>query len=430
VKEVTVDQTVLPIPVDRNSPIPLYFQVAQHLERMIESGELAAGTRLENEIDLADRLSLSRPTMRRAIGYLVDRGLLVRKRGVGTQVVHAKVRRQVELTSLYDDLAKTGRKPGTRVLSFGIEPVPDPVARELNLAEGTAVYAFERLRYAEDEPLALMQNYVPASLLKLSAEDLEVQGLYTLLRASGINPRIARQSIGARVSTAAQARALGETRGAPLLTMVREAYDDQDRAVEYGSHIYRASRYSFDLTLTSWLDPGGFGGVDQVLRRQPEAFERAEFGVLVFDVDGHAGVDRRQRQQEPGPELLVVTAADGDELPGGVRGPAVQRVAAADGQRVRVGRHPLEAVVEDAVDAAVLLVDAGVLGGRVIDQITQVPDRRDGVDALPEQVAGIQFGPDVGGVDLGGQPLHRGRVEDEVVRMHLDAHLDVRVARP
>ena len=121
-KEVTVDQSALPIPVDRNSPVPLYFQVAQQLERMIESGDLAAGTRLENEIDLADRLSLSRPTMRRAIGYLVDRGLLVRKRGVGTQVVPAQVRRQLELTSLYDDLARTRRDPRTRVLSFATEP--------------------------------------------------------------------------------------------------------------------------------------------------------------------------------------------------------------------------------------------------------------------------------------------------------------------
>ena len=100
-----------PIQVDRNSPVPLYFQVAQHLEQLIESGELAPGTRLENEIDLADRLRLSRPTMRRAIEYLVGRGLLVRKRGVGTQVVHAKVQRKVELTSLYDDLANTRRDP-------------------------------------------------------------------------------------------------------------------------------------------------------------------------------------------------------------------------------------------------------------------------------------------------------------------------------
>src|SRR5215470_12347163 len=62
-REVAVDRTALPIQVDRNSPVPLYFQVAQHLEHLIESGDLATGTRLENEIDLADQLRLSRPTM-------------------------------------------------------------------------------------------------------------------------------------------------------------------------------------------------------------------------------------------------------------------------------------------------------------------------------------------------------------------------------
>jgi DNA-binding GntR family transcriptional regulator len=247
-----MDRVAPPIQVDRNSPVPLYFQVAQHLEHLIESGELAPGTRLENEIDLADRLRLSRPTMRRAIEYLVDRGLLVRKRGVGTQVVHAKVQRQVELTSLYDDLAKARRDPHTEVLSFATETAPDALALELGLPEGTKVYVFERLRYAGAEPLAIMRNHVPADLLRLVPEDLEEQGLYNLLRANGLNLRIAKQSIGARAATAAEARALGETKGAPLLTMVRSAYDDQGRAVEHGDHIYRASRYSFDLTLTGW----------------------------------------------------------------------------------------------------------------------------------------------------------------------------------
>ena len=242
----------LSIQVDRSSPVPLYFQVAQRLERMIESGELPTGSRLENEIDLADRLGLSRPTMRRAIAYLVDRGLLVRKRGVGTQVAHAKVRRPVGLTSLYDDLAKTGRKPRTEVLSFAVEPASDALALELGTAEGTDVYVFDRLRYAEGEPLALMRNHVPAGLLSLAAADLEAHGLYELLRAAGISLKIAKQSIGARAATAGEARALAENKGAPLLTMTRSAYDDQGRAVEYASHIYRASRYSFDLTLTGW----------------------------------------------------------------------------------------------------------------------------------------------------------------------------------
>jgi DNA-binding GntR family transcriptional regulator len=226
--------------------------VAQHLEHMIESGELPMGTRLENEIDLADQLGLSRQTMRRAIEYLVGRGLLLRKRGIGTQVVQAKVTREVELTSLYDDLAKTGRNPSTTVVSFGTEPAPDALAAELGLAEGTPVYVFERLRFAGAEPLALMRNHVPEHLMRLSAADLEAQGLYNLFRANGIIMRIAKQSIGARTATAAEARALGERKGAPLLTMERSAYDEQGRAVEHGRHVYRASRYSFDLTLTGW----------------------------------------------------------------------------------------------------------------------------------------------------------------------------------
>ena len=247
-----MNRAATPIRVDRTSPVPLYFQAAQHLEQMIESGELPMGTRLDNEADLAGQLGLSKPTMRRAIEYLVGRGLLVRRRGIGTQVVHAKVTREIELTSLYDDLAKTGRNPTTTVVSFGTEPASGSVAAKLGIVAGAPVYVFERLRYADAEPLALMRNHVPEQLMRLSAADLETRGLYNLFRANGISMRIAKQAIGARAATAVEGRALGEREGAPLLVMERSAYDEQGRAVELGHHVYRASRYSFDLTLTGW----------------------------------------------------------------------------------------------------------------------------------------------------------------------------------
>ena len=240
------------ITIDRTSPIPLYFQLAQHFEAAIRSGALKVGSRLDNEVQLAERLGLSRPTVRAAFQYLSNKGLVVRKRGAGTLVANERIDRDVELTSLYDDLAKTGRDPSTTVVSFSAEPAPDALAAELGLAAGTPVYVFERLRFADAEPLALMRNHVPEHLMRLSAADLEAQGLYNLFRANGIIMRIAKQSIGARTATAAEARALGERKGAPLLTMERSAYDEQGRAVEHGRHVYRASRYSFDLTLTGW----------------------------------------------------------------------------------------------------------------------------------------------------------------------------------
>ncbi|MFC0528404.1 GntR family transcriptional regulator [Phytohabitans kaempferiae] len=239
------------IRIDRSSPVPLYFQVARQLEELIASGELAAGTRLETEVALADQLGLSRPTMRQAIQYLVDKGLLVRKRGVGTQVVHARVRRTVELTSLYEDLDRTRQEPRTDVLSLGVVAAPGEVAAAFALPTGAEVLAIERLRYARGEPLALMRNHVPAGLLRVTADDLRGHGLYQLMRAAGVNLRLADQAIGARRATSAEARLLGEPRGAPLLTMARTAYDDAGRAVEYGQHAYRASHYSFELTLVA-----------------------------------------------------------------------------------------------------------------------------------------------------------------------------------
>ncbi|WP_069174215.1 GntR family transcriptional regulator [Streptomyces griseus] len=239
------------ISIDRSSPVPLYFQVAQQLQQLIESGRLAPGTRLENEIALADKFGLSRPTMRQAMQHLVDKGLLARKRGVGTQVVTDKVRRQIELTSLFEDLKREGRRPRTEVLSLETVPAAGGIAVALALEPGTPTVALRRLRYADDEPIAVMENHVPASLLSPTEDDLTRHGLYELLERAGVSLRTARQTIGARRATAPEARLLGEGRSSTLLTMQRTVHGDAGCPVEFGSHLYRASRYSFEMTLTA-----------------------------------------------------------------------------------------------------------------------------------------------------------------------------------
>ncbi len=235
--------------VDRGSPVPLHLQVAGQLEALVRSERLPAGSRLTTEVQLADRLGISRPTVRAAIGSLVDRGLLVRKRGVGTQVVGARLDRPLELTSLHDDLRRGGRAPTTTVLELGEVPAGPEPARALRLVAGTPVVRLRRLRLADGEPVALMTNHLPVGLVALDADALASHGLYELLRAAGVRIRIADQSVGAATATAAEARWLGERRGAALLTMWRTAYDDEGRPVEHGSHLYRGSRYRFSTTL-------------------------------------------------------------------------------------------------------------------------------------------------------------------------------------
>lgn len=235
--------------LDRSGPVPLYFQVASRLEEAIRSGAMPPGARLENEIALGERLGLSRPTIRRAIQDLVDKGLLVRRRGIGTQVVHGPVTRKVELTSLYDDLAQGSQAPATTLLERTDLPASDVVAEALGTAPGTPVVHIRRVRFAEDVPMAILENFLPPEFMAITDEDLRTHGLYQLLRGRGVTMRVAKQRIGARAATDDEASLLEIEDGDPVLTMSRTAYDASGRAVEYGVHCYRPDRYSFEVTL-------------------------------------------------------------------------------------------------------------------------------------------------------------------------------------
>ena len=112
------------------------------------------------------------------------------------------------------------------------------------------VTRIRRLRRADGEPIALMDNLLPAAISP-SYEDLEREGLYNLLRARGVVPATAVQCVGARNATAAEAEALGEKRRAALLTVTRTAYDASGAVIEHGAHLYRTSRYSFETKLFS-----------------------------------------------------------------------------------------------------------------------------------------------------------------------------------
>lgn len=248
IKEEDAVSQQLRIELDRTSPIPLYHQVAQAIQAAIDDGRLAPGELLENETALATRLGISRPTARQALRELVDKRQLIRKRGVGTHVAPVTIHRPITLTSLYDDLSKFGKAPTTIVLEHEVVPASQEVAEALDIPEGTEVVRLRRLRLAAEEPIAVMTNFLPKAIAP-ARDELEADGLYDCLRGRGVKPRTARQRIGARTATAAEARMLHEGARAALLIMERTAYDESGAAVEFGQHIYRASRYTFDTTL-------------------------------------------------------------------------------------------------------------------------------------------------------------------------------------
>jgi DNA-binding GntR family transcriptional regulator len=238
--------------LDRESPIPLWFQIAEMLRLAIESGKLHPGERLENEMELSERFGVSRPTVRQAVQALVQKDLVVRRRGVGTTVANRRINRPVALTSLYDDLVASGRKPSTKVLLIEERGAEPQVATKLGIDAGAPVVCLQRVRFAEGAPLALMINTIPVGVLAapLGVEDLEAAGLYQVLRGQGIRFNTASETIGARTATNQEARLLAIPRSTTMLVMARTAWDPSGSAIEFGSHSYLASRYAFEISLS------------------------------------------------------------------------------------------------------------------------------------------------------------------------------------
>jgi len=235
--------------IDRTSPVPLYHQLAQQLTAAIEGGALKPGDAFENELSLAERLDLSRPTVRRAIGEMVARGLLVRRRGIGTTVANEVIHRRDELTSLYEDLQRSGRAPITKVLSYDAEAYSERAAEALGLPSDTPMLSIERLRYAGDIPLALLHNWLPPRFADITEAELTEHSLYELLRDRGAKMVVAQQTIGARSPGGRERKLLELAKSDPLLTMTRKAYAGDGVAVEFGDHCYRADQYALDVTV-------------------------------------------------------------------------------------------------------------------------------------------------------------------------------------
>ncbi|MFT0762325.1 GntR family transcriptional regulator [Scrofimicrobium sp. R131] len=238
---------VLDIELDRSSSTPLHAQISEPLERLILAGTIPMNTLIEDEVSMAKRLNVSRPTTRRALQDLVNRGLLTRRRGIGTRVTPSQVHRPVGLTSLNSDLQKAGFETSTDILSYEVRLAGAKEAELLQCEEGIEIVRVERVRFSNGEPLALLVNLLPGDISPTLTE-LSEGGLYDCMRARGVVLSTAQHRVGARNASDREAQILSMHKGEAVLTMKQTVFDKNGRAVEYGSHIYNPTLYQLSFT--------------------------------------------------------------------------------------------------------------------------------------------------------------------------------------
>ncbi len=244
----TLDEPfVLAISLDQDSEEPLDLQISEPIRAMILNKELAPGQILEDEVTMAERLEISRTTVRRAFQNLTDADLLSGQGG-GTRVTLPSIHREVGLTSLFDDLENAGFEPGTKVLQYKVECAGTETASLLDCDDNDQVVYIQRLRYSRGHPLAILNNTVLASRIP-SPSSLATTGLYELFKAEGSTPVSAFQQVGARRSTAEEARLLLIDEGAAVVTVERTVYGDNGQVINIEEDIYDAAQYFLTFSL-------------------------------------------------------------------------------------------------------------------------------------------------------------------------------------
>src|SRR5699024_6909889 len=153
------------------------------------------------------------------------------------------------LTSLHDDLKRTGKAPSTALLSHEVRESTEEEADRFAVPAGSECLQIRRLRLGDGVPFAIHENVLTQDLPDIPRQVVEKYGLYQSLRSKGVSRRVAKQTIGARAATQEEATALEIDEGAPVLTVTRVAFDNTGRTIEMGRHCYRPDLYSFEVTL-------------------------------------------------------------------------------------------------------------------------------------------------------------------------------------
>jgi GntR family transcriptional regulator len=243
------EQIFLKKKINKNIPIPLYYQLKELLLEFIENA--GDNTVLPTETALCELYDISRSTVRQAMGELTSEGYITRKKGKGTTILPRKIKQDflVILESFNNEMQQKGLKPKTEVISRIVTSPYSAVQKFLNLTQDAEVVQLVRLRSIDEKPLVLVTTYLPAdyhNLRNIIDEDLEHKSMYKLMEQNYNTIIIScRRMLEIRLAGDFEAQHLKVEKGAPLQYIETLSTDADGQPIEFSKAFYRGDNNKF-----------------------------------------------------------------------------------------------------------------------------------------------------------------------------------------
>jgi len=242
----SADTVSLDLHLDNDSFVPYYQQLVEQVRALVKSAALREGDVFYSEGEIAALLGISKMPVRQAFLKLRSEGLLVIEKGKRPVVGSSQVPWNFQqLRGFSEEMRRRGLVPSAKVLSLKRAGASAEVAHALHLNTGDPVFVLLRLRYVNNEPVALVSSYLPVALFPdLDKQVMGKSSLYAVFeKVYKRKLNWAEEEIGAVVATREVAKILGTSPGKALLFVRETTYDLRRIAIEHSHSLLRADRY-------------------------------------------------------------------------------------------------------------------------------------------------------------------------------------------
>lgn len=225
---------------------PLYVQLMDEVEENIKNGVYKPGEKIMTEAEMAKEYGVSLITVRKAIGSLMEKGLVVRKQGKGTFVTKPKFSRNMKKLQSFSEMCEQmGVKPGAKMLENCLIPATPKIAARLGIEAGSNVVYISRLRYADQEPVQIERSFFPLKYASLLNANFDDNSLFTYLKESAkTGVASSEKTIELCRATAEEAALLDVKKGDNLLFVTSTAYDRSGEPLYAGIQIINGDRFT------------------------------------------------------------------------------------------------------------------------------------------------------------------------------------------
>jgi GntR family transcriptional regulator len=233
------------------SSVPMHAQIREIIRRRVLDGTYAPHSQMPSESQMMEAFSVSRITVRQALGDLQKEGLIFKVAGKGSFVAKPKAFQSLSrLQGFGEAMSPSGYETFSQVISTRRVAASETVAQRLRLKPGAPAFEIQRLRFLNREPISVDQSYFPLELGKrLAGEDLPTRDIFVILENDyGLHLTHADVQIEAISADEGLARHLRIAEASPLLRIERLTYADA-QPIDFEYLYYRGDAFQYRLRI-------------------------------------------------------------------------------------------------------------------------------------------------------------------------------------